>query len=254
MTPLSAHIGYLYADLPLHDRLAAAARDGFTAVEHPEPWEIPASEMARRLADLDLVFPQLSSGMGAPGEKGLAALPGRAGEFRAGFARALDYAGAIGCRFVHPMAGIGGDAATYRANIEWAARRCEGTDLRVLVEAITIPGYFMSSLEAASELQDDLGSKIALLFDSYHACAGGHDPAHWVRDNARRIGHVHIADHPGRHEPGTGRIDFPALLEALGAAGYGGAVGFEFIPSAATTATVGFLPDWKARLKRKVSA
>lgn len=254
MTPLSAHIGYLYADLPLRDRLAAAARGGFTAVEHPEPWEIPAAEMAARLSDLGLVFAQLSTGMGAPGEKGLAALPGREAEFRAGFARALDYAGAIGCPFVHPMAGIGGDAATYRRNLEWAVQRCEEMGLRVLVEAITIPGYYMRSLEAASALQDDLDGKIALLFDSYHACAGGHDPAHWVRDNARRIGHVHIADHPGRHEPGTGSIDFPALVDALQAGGYAGAIGFEFIPSAATTATAGFLPDWKARLTRKVPA
>ena len=76
----------------------------------------------------------------------------------------------------------------------------------------------------------------------------GLDPAAWIAGNAARIGHVHIADHPGRHEPGTGTIDFPAVLSALRAAGYAGAVGFEYLPTRPTPETVGFLPDWKRRL------
>lgn len=248
MNRLSAHIGYLYTDLPLPDRLAAAARDGFTAVEHPAPWAIPAPELAMRLAALGLSFSQVSSGMGGAGEKGLAALPGRVAEFRAGFSRALDHALTLGCPFVHPMAGVGGDAATYRANIDWAIRRCEGTPVRVLVEAIAIPGYHLASLAAACALQDATGGAIALLFDSFHARILAEDPAAWVRANAARIGHVHIADHPGRHEPGTGSIDFAALLDALTGAGYTGAIGFEYIPSAAPSACAGFLPAWKARL------
>ncbi len=251
MPRLSAHIGYLYTDLPLAARLTAAAKDGFTAVEHPEPWAIPAAEMAARLADLGLTFSQITSGMGAKGEKGLASLPGREAAFRDGFARALDYALAVGCPFVHPMAGVGGNDATYRANIGWAIAACNGTPARVLVEAITLPGYHMATLSAACALQDDF-APLALLFDSFHARTLGEDPAQWVRANAARIGHVHIADHPGRHEPGTGTIDFAALLTALGAARYGGAIGFEYIPSAAPSASAGFLSDWKGQLSDKV--
>lgn len=250
MTRLSAHIGYLYTELPLADRLAAAARDGFAAVEHPEPWSIPAAEMAARLADLGLTLAQVTSGMGEPGEKGLASLPGREPAFRQGFGRAMDYALATGCRFVHPMAGVGGDEATYRGNIDWALAACRGTGLRLLVEAIAIPGYHMGSLAAACRLQDACPD-IALLFDSYHATVLGEDPSAWVRANAARIGHVHLADHPGRHEPGTGRIDFPALLSALQDAGYPGAIGFEYIPSAATSPGTAFLADWAARLSAK---
>lgn len=261
MNRLSAHIGYLYGDLPLAERPAAAARDGFTAIEHPEPFAVPAREMRARLADLGLTFSQVTSGMGdaAAGEKGLAALAGREAEFRAGFDRALAYALEIDCPFVHPMAGVpkGGvlDAAeTYRLNLSWALNRVEGSGVRVLVEAITIPGYHMGSLALAADLQDQFQGRFALLFDTYHAAVLGEDPRRWITQNAGRIGHVHIADHPGRHEPGTGTLAFEPVLTALAAAGYAGAIGFEYIPSAATSASTAFLPGWKRLLSEKVSS
>ena len=256
MNRLSAHIGYLYTELPLADRLAAATRDGFTAVEHPEPWAIPAAEMRARLKDLGLAFAQVTSGMGGPGEKGLAALPGREAVFRAGFVRALDYAVAIGAPFVHPMAGVlapGTGPETYRDNVAWALDRCAGTGVTVLIEAITLPGYAMGTLDDAAALQDAFGGRPRLLLDSYHATALGLDPADWVRANAARIGHVHIADHPGRHEPGTGTIDFPRFLAALGKAGYAGAIGFEYIPARDTADSLRFLADWKRRLTPTLS-
>jgi hydroxypyruvate isomerase len=250
MNRLSAHIGYLYTELPLAERLAAAARDGFTAVEHPEPWEIPAPEMRARLADLGLVLVQVTSGMGAPGQKGLAALAGQEDAFRDGFARALDYAAVAGCRFVHPMAGVPdadpvGAQATYRENIAWAIALCAGTGVRPLVEAITIPGYAMATFADAVALQDAFDARVSLLVDTYHATALGLDPAAWFAENAARVGHVHIADHPGRHEPGTGAIAFPRFLSALRTAGYAGAIGFEYIPSGGTSASARFLPEWK---------
>lgn len=253
MTRLSAHIGYLYTELPLADRLAAAARDGFTAVEHPEPWAMPASEMAGRLADLGLSFSQVTSGMGFGGEKGLASLPGREADFREGFRRALDYAVEVGCPFVHPMAGVRGEEPTYLANIGWSLEACEGTGVRVLVEAITIPGYQMATLQAAKTLQD-IFPRLKLLFDTYHATVLGEDPVAWVTSNAHRIGHVHIADHPGRHEPGSGTIDFPAFLAALQTTSYRGAIGFEYTPTTDSRTSTAFLPRWAAQLSRKVPA
>lgn len=246
MNRLSAHIGYLYTELPLQDRLAAAARGGFTAVEHPEPWAIPAAEMRQRLADLGLVLAQVTSGMGAAGEKGLAALQGREADFRAGFRRAVDYAIATGCPFVHPMAGTGGDAACYDANIGWAQAQIAGSGLRLLIEAITVPSYHLATLEQAMALQDRLGGAPALLFDSYHAAVLGYDPVAFVQAHAARIGHVHIADHPGRHQPGTGTLPLVALRAALQRAGYAGAIGFEYIPIGPTEDSLGFLPGWAA--------
>ncbi len=259
MNRFSAHIGYLYTDLPLAERPAAAARDGFTAIEHPEPWAIPAKEMRALLSDLGLTFSQVSSGMGdtSKGEKGLAALIDREAEFKAGFDRALDYARDIGCAFVHPMAGApkGGSlnaAETYRLNLSWALKRVEGSGVRVLIEAITIPGYYMASLALASELQNQFHGHFDLLFDTYHAAILGEDVVSWAARNASRIGHVHIADHPGRHEPGTGTLAFESILTTLRIGGYGGAIGFEYIPSAATSAGAAFLPSWKRLLTEKV--
>lgn len=250
MTRLSAHIGYLYTELPLVERLAAAAKDGFTAVEHPEPWGIPAAEMSARLADLGLTFSQVTSGMGEAGEKGLAALPGREAEFRSGFKRALDYALTIGCPFVHPMAGVRGEQSSYVANIGWSVRECEATDANVLVEAITLPGYQLGTLKAAAALQDTFPD-LKLLFDTFHATTLGENLTDWLAAHAFRVGHVHIADFPGRHEPGTGSIDFSAVLNALQAADYGGAIGFEYIPSSETRASTSFLPGWANQLSRK---
>ncbi|MDZ4394318.1 hydroxypyruvate isomerase family protein [Cypionkella sp.] len=256
MNRLSAHIGYLYTDLPFADRLTAAARDGFTAVEHPEPWAIPTAEMRTRLGDLGLTFSQVTSGMGDPArsEKGLAALHGREDDFRRGFERALDYAVGVGCPFVHPMAGVPKDGLqqadeTYRRNLLWAIRHCQGTGARVLVEAITIPGYHVGSLAFASQLQDQFADAFSLLFDTFHAATLGEDPVRWITANPTRLGHVHIADHPGRHEPGTGNLPFDRILSALAAAGYAGAIGFEYIPSTASTShSAQFLSGWKPHL------
>lgn len=253
MNRLSAHIGYLYADLPLAERLAAAARDGFTAVEHPSPYDIPAAQMLQRLNDLGLTFSQITSGMGGAGEKGLACLPGREAEFRAGVQRALEYGVEIGCPFVHPMAGVVQGswlhaAETYQANLGWALEQAEAAGMRVLIEAITIPGYFVGTLDHAAKMQDAFAGRPALLIDSYHAAVLQTDLARWISANAERIGHVHMADHPGRHEPGTGRVDFAAMLTALKAAGYGGAIGFEYIPTTTTQESTRFLAGWKRLL------
>ena len=123
---------------------------------------------------------------------------------------------------------------------------------RAVLKAIAIPGYHLATLDAACALQDDFPA-IRLLFDSYHARVMGQAPAAWVTANAGRIGHVHIADHPGRREPGSGGIDFAALRAALGRARYEGAIGFEYIPTSTTTASLGFLPGWARGLTESCS-
>lgn len=258
MNRLSAHLGYLYTEMPLAERIAAAARDGFTAIEHPAPFAMPAAQMRARITDLGLAFAQITSGMGdaARDEKGLAALPGREAEFRAGFDRALEYAAEVGIPFVHPMAGVPKGApgwqARYRGNIDWALQRVQGTGQRLLVEAITLPGYALPDFDAAIALQQAAGDDgLRLLFDSYHAAVLGEDGPAWIARHGHRIGHVHIADHPGRHEPGTGQLDFRRLLTALHAADYRGAIGFEYIPERSTAESVTFLQGWSRSISRQ---
>lgn len=252
MDRFSAHIGYLYTELPFPDRIGAAAKDGFNAIEHNEPFEVPATEMRHRLGDLGLSFSQMSSGMGdaRKGEKGLAALRGREAEFRNNFMRALEYAQVIGCPLINPMAGTpsGGmlDAReTYHANIGWAIETCAGSNVAVLVEPITLPGYHLASLKDAVSLHERFGRRFKLLLDTFHAAKMQVDPASWIDEHAERIGHVQIADHPGRHEPGTGTIKFPDVLQTLDRHGYRGAVGFEYVPTGSTRESIAFLDTWK---------
>jgi hydroxypyruvate isomerase len=226
--------------------------------------------MARRLSDAGMRFSQMGAAGGdaSRGEKGLVALPGREGEFRDALRRALDYAEAIGCPLVHPMAGVvtGADTgdrdrdrdrdyaeATYRANLGYAVEECRGRPLSILIEAISdkvVPGYFVSRLDQALRLADTVApGEITLLADSFHAASDGIDLKAFVAAHAGRIGHVHIADFPGRHEPGSGGLDFAELLKTLVHSGYKGAIGFEYVPSRPTDETLGWMPSWKTLLQ-----
>lgn len=262
---LSGHLGYLFNEVPLAQRMKAAADTGFTAVEHPSPFAIPAREMRSAIDELGLSFAQLAGGAGdaSRGEKGLACLPGREGDFRAGFDSAVDYAMTVGAAYVHPMAGVpdNGDLAraqeVYLENIGYAVDAASKAGVKVLIEAISgaaVPGYFVPTLQRAAAIQDVFGTdRISLLVDTFHAAVTEIDLPAWIGANGHRIGHVHIADFPGRHEPGTGMLTFEPILAALQAEGYAGAIGFEYIPSTATSASASFLPDWQRLLSEKIS-
>nr|WP_246706610.1 TIM barrel protein [Rhizobium leguminosarum] len=243
----------------MKDRIAAAAAIGFTAIEHPQPFSISPAEMRDVLGRYELSFSQLAGGTGdaSKGEKGLAALPGREIDFRESFNRALDYAVAIGASYVHPMAGVPNDINeervddVYLDNIRYAVERTSDTRVKVLIEAISemaVPGYAMSTLKQACSVQDVFGpGNVSLLIDTFHAQANGIKTQDWIVANIHRIGHIHIADYPGRHEPGTGIIDFDEILEALATHDFRGAIGFEYIPSTSTEHSAAFLSAWKSK-------
>jgi hydroxypyruvate isomerase len=262
--PLSAHIGYLFTELPFEERIVAARKAGFDAIEHPQPFTVPAARMAAALKAEGLTFSQMAAAAGnvSRGEKGLAALPGREADFRQALKQSLEYAEAIGCPFIHPMAGVpaeGSDAEkvweVYLRNLEHTVGQCATYGRKVLVEAISetsVPGYFMSTMDLAFRAADIVGpDQIHLLIDTFHARATGFDAEAFIVENMARIGHVHIADHPGRHEPGTGSIDFMRLLTALKVSGYEGAIGFEYIPRMGTGVGLEWLPSWKQLVGRR---
>jgi 2-dehydrotetronate isomerase len=261
--PLSAHIGYLFTELPLEERIAAARKAGFDAIEHPQPFAIPADRMVAYLKAEGLTFSQMAAATGnaSRGEKGLTALLGREADFRQALEQSLDYAEAIGCPFVHPMAGVPAEGLdpervweVYLRNLEHTAERCATRGIKVLVEAIStaaVPGYFMSTMDLALRAADIIGrDRIHFLIDTFHARATGFDAEAFIAENMARIGHVHIADHPGRHEPGTGSVDFMRLLAALKVSGYEGAIGFEYIPRTNTDTGLGWLPLWEQLVRR----
>jgi hydroxypyruvate isomerase len=247
MLRFSAHLGYLFTERSLAERVAAARRAGFTAVEHPGPYELSPALLRRLLEENGLDFVQLALPVGeiSRGEKGLAALPGREAEFLSSLRIGLDYASEIGARFIQVQSGLTPPDAdpedlwrTYIANLRAAAAAATACGVGVLIEAIgaaTIAGYFMDRSDLALRALDDVGRpNVELLFDVFHSANAGIEPGEFIRRHCGRIGHLHIADHPGRGQPGTGSLDFPSLFRTIEGAGYRGLIGCEYKPTVPT--------------------
>lgn len=255
MPRFAANLSMLFTEAPFLDRFALAARAGFGAVECQFPYEVPAAEIGARLDDLGLrlVLHNLPAGDWAAGERGLACLPDRVDEFRAGIARGIAYAQALGVAQLNCLAGIappGLDAAARRRtlvdNLRLAAGALADAGMKLLLEPINtfdMPGFAVSRVDEALALLDEVGAANAFLqFDVYHAWRMGGEPVAALCAHLPRIAHVQIADHPGRHEPGSGAIPFGAVFAALDRLGYGGWVGCEYRPAGATEAGLGWLP------------
>ncbi len=254
MPCFAANLSTLFTEAPFLDRFALAAQSGFAAVECQFPYEAPAAEIRARLDALGLrmVLHNLPAGDWAGGERGLAGLPGREDEFRAGVDRAIDYARALGVPQLNCLAGIAppaSDAAlvhrTLVDNLRFAAGRLAGAGLRLLVEPINtfdIPGFIVNRTAQAVALLDEVGAANAFVqYDVYHAQRMEGELAATLRAHFARIGHVQVADNPGRHEPGTGEIRFAFLFEELDRLGYAGWVGCEYRPLATTAESLGWL-------------
>ncbi|MCW2406870.1 hydroxypyruvate isomerase [Sphingobium sp. B1D7B] len=262
--PLCAHLGYLFTELPLQERFSAAAESGFRFIEHPAPYELDAGVFDRLCRDSGLRVVQIALPAGGPTEKGLAALVGREAEFEHGVAVAVRYAQQIGCGLIHPMSGVPQqgveESATwdcYIRNVRYTCDAAAPAGLTVIIEPIgagTLAGYFMNEPHKALQALKEVDrSNLAVAFDAYHATQAGVDPTNFTRSFGSLFAHVQIADDPGRHEPGSGAIDFDSLFDALIAVGYAGAVGLEYRP-AATTRTGLSWPSQFAQIEPLASA
>ncbi len=253
MVKLAANLSMLFTELPFLDRFAAAADAGFGAVEFLFPYDHPAGEVsaALRTNGLELALFNLPAGDWAAGERGIGALPGREAECRAGAALALDYAGELECRKLHLMAGIttGLDPAVCRAamlgNLRHVAGLVAGAGIDVLLEPINtrvdMPGYFHDTTAAALGLIDEAGCvNVRLQYDIYHMQIMEGDLARTIARLLPRIGHMQLADNPGRGEPGTGEIAYDWLLPHIDSLGYDGFVGCEYKPVAGTAEGLGW--------------
>jgi hydroxypyruvate isomerase len=259
----SAHVGYLFTDKPLAERIASAIRHGFAGVEHPAPYAVPAAEMAGWLKAAGARYVQLGlySGDASKGEKGLGIFPDRRDEFRTSVTQALDYAEAVGASMVHAMAGIlppaqraGHHWDCYVENLAFAAAQARPRGITVLVEPMSqgaVPDYFIATPGQAAEAIAQAGAEnLGLLLDVFHTLSAGLDVEQEIAKHAALLAHVHIADHPGRHEPGSGTVDFDRLELALEAVGYDGFLGCEYSPAGSTEAGLGWLRRAESRLPR----
>lgn len=255
MVKLAANLSMMFQDLPFLDRFDAAAEAGFSGVEFMFPYDHEAQQVAARAqtCGLAVVLFNLPAGDWAGGERGIAALPDRVEEFRAGVAMGLDYAKALGCPRLHLMAGKAAPSAECRAvlveNIVHAADLAADDGVEILIEPINtrvdIPGYFYSTTEAALSVIDEAGrGNVRLQYDIYHMQIMEGDLARTIERLLPRIGHMQLADNPGRAEPGTGEINYPWLLERIDALGYTGWIGCEYRPAGDTKAGLGWARDY----------
>jgi len=255
MPRFAANLSMMYAEHAFLDRFAAAAGDGFGAVEYLFPYEWPAATLAALLAEhgLEQVLFNAPPDFAA-GERGIACLPGREAEFRSGFARALDYAAALRCPRIHAMAGLVAAGAsraalrqTYLANLAWAARQADAAGVDVLIEPINtrdIPGYFLNRQDEAHAVLAELDvPRLKVQMDLYHCQIVEGDVAMKLRKYlpGGRVGHLQIAGVPDRHEPDRGELEHGYLLEVIDSLGYPGWIGCEYRPAAATSSGLGWL-------------
>ena len=257
MPRFAANLTMLFTELPFMQRFEAAAKAGFKAVEYLFPYAFDKKELAAalRATGLQQVLHNLPAGNWESGERGIACHPDRVSEFREGVGMAIDYATALGCPKLNCLlgklpAGMSAEEARKVAveNLRFAARELQSAGIMLLIEPINhfdIPGFFLTRTDQALAIIDEVGSTNLLLqYDIYHAQRMEGELASTISKNMARIGHIQLADNPGRGEPGTGEINYPWLFKHIDAAGYTGWIGCEYKPRGTTVDGLG----WRSAL------
>ncbi len=254
MPVFAANLSMLYTEVDFMDRFRLALEAGFSGVEYLFPYDWPEEDLKRALEEngLTQVLFNLPPGNWNAGERGIACLPDRVQEFRAGVDQAIRYARALNCWQINCLAGIRPDTLdeslawqTLVDNVNYAAGRLEDEGITLCLEAINsrvdIPGFFLDTSARVMQLIEavDAGN-VKLRYDLYHMQIMEGDLIRTVECLLPWIGHIQFADNPGRHEPGSGEINFWNVFAALDRLGYGGWVSAEYHPSGATAESLGW--------------
>ena len=254
MPQFAANLTMLFTELPFMERFAAARAAGFDAVEYLFPYAYPKEELAAtlRAQGLKQVLHNLPAGNWDAGERGIACHPQRLSEFRESVARAIEYATALGCPQVNCLAGkvpagVQREQAhiAFVGNLRHAAQALKQAGIRLLIEPIKtfdIPRFFLTRTDQALAILDEVGSdNLFVQYDIYHAQRMEGELATTLRNHLARIGHIQLADNPGRNEPGTGEINYAWLFKHIDALGYRGTIGCEYKPRTTTVEGLGWI-------------
>ncbi len=253
MLRFSANLGFLWSTLPLLDRVEAAARAGFAAVECHSPFEVEPAALAAACRRHGVSLLAFNSDAGDPvrGEFGFAALPGREPDFAASIERAIDYAAASGAPAIHVLAGVTGQApadparTTFVANLQRAADAAAAAGLTLLLEPLNTrdkPGYFYATADDVVARLKDIGRpNVRLLFDVYHVAASGPDVLAVLERTAPWIGHIQVAGVPARAEPDEGTVNYREVFRTIREIGYAGWIGCEYRPRTTPEAGLGWI-------------
>jgi hydroxypyruvate isomerase len=258
MPKFAANLSFLFQENDFAERFDQAALAGFRGVEYLFPYDWPASQIASWLnnSGLEQVLFNLSPGDWAAGDRGFASHPGKQSSFRRSVELALEYAEKLGCRQLHAMSGLALQGVTqseheavFLENMDFAAHQCASAGVCLLIEPINtqidMPGYWLNTPEMAFALQKKLNHpSLKVQLDLYHAHVIGSDIMALINAHLPDIGHFQIADCPGRHEPGTGEINFESFLSCIDRLKYPGWVGCEYRPLTKTNDSLGWLHRW----------
>ncbi|HEV2128548.1 MAG TPA: TIM barrel protein [Thermomicrobiales bacterium] len=253
MPKLAANITMLFTEYPLADRFERAAANGFGGVEMLFPYEMRANEVQDLLREhhLDLVLFNLPAGDWAAGDRGIAADTNRVDEFRNGVDKAVTYAEALKPRRVNCLVGKADDVSATRSvmleNIVYAADALATVNTRLVIEPVNtqdVEGFAIPDTAAArSVLAEIEHPNVGLQFDVYHSLRMGEDPLAIIRELGASLDHIQIADVPGRHQPGTGELDFEQVFATIDSSGYTGWVSLEYNPAGHTEEGFGHLRE-----------
>ena len=251
MPKLAANLTMMFNEADFLDRFELAAKAGFKAVEVLFPYEYEIGELAERIGShgLSVALHNLPAGDWASGDRGIACQPDRVGEFQDGVGMAIEYALALGCTQLNCLAGIPQDSSdaevtqnVFLSNLKFASNQLAEHDLKLNIEpinSIDIPGFYLNhTVDAVSIIEQIDTPNLKLQYDVYHMQIMEGDLVNTIRDNIDIIGHIQIADNPGRNEPGTGEIYYPFVLNAIDGIGYEGWVGCEYRPLTTTIAGI----------------
>ena len=254
MPRFAANLTMLFTEVPFLDRFERAANAGFKAVEFLFPYAYPAAGLKQKLIDhqLELVLHNLPAGDWEAGERGIACHPDRVAEFRDGVARAIEYATILGAPQVNCLAGKAPPGVadellrqTFVENLRYAATALQKAGIRLLIEPINtydIPGFYLNRTAQALAIIDAVGSdNLYVQYDIYHAQRMEGELIATMQKHLARIGHIQLADNPGRNEPGTGEISYDHVFAALDRMGYSGWIGCEYKPATSTEAGLAWL-------------
>jgi hydroxypyruvate isomerase len=261
MVKLIANLTTLFNELPPIERFAAARSAGFRAVEvlFPHEGDLAALAAAARNAEIRVILSNFAAGDRAAGDRGITSHPARVDEFREAVASAIEVARVLGSDQFHCMAGRRlGDIsaeeqwATWIDNLRYAADEFARHGLTVLVEPLNVhdnPGYFLVGSAMGLRTVDAVGRpNLKLQYDIYHMQRGEGELAATIAAHLPQIGHIQIADNPGRHQPGTGEINYRFLLPYLDRIGYQGYVGLEYGPLGPSADSFGWIGEYELTL------
>jgi len=258
MLKFSANLTMLFTEVDFLDRFEKAASAGFKGVEFTFPYAWEPEQLADNLTryNLEQVLHNMPPGHWDRGERGIAIFPDRVAEFREGVKLAVRYAQALKCPRLNCLAGVAPQDISEKTlrqtlveNLRYAAAALADQGIQLLIEPLNnrdVPGFYLNtSAEALRLIEDAAHPNIYLQYDIYHMQIMEGDLIRTIRAHMNQIAHMQLADNPGRHEPGTGEINFTNLFSSIEQAGYSGWLGCEYIPTGRTEDTLAFLKPYR---------